>query len=252
MDSNQTKGIIEGFENDFNEIVEEFSKNASDLKLTEFFEYWTEKSIDCIFANRFDPRELVEAISEMNNLLVHILTDSSNESKASHIVALYFLLCLFVKQPKRFQSKIRLTCDDIIRVESLTCEAQESYPNSDISFVWNKLKSIKAIDIVEERVIYGPSMLTCRGVKYVPDSISLQQQQSKAKDHKDSTIFLENEIEPSLLRIESIYTPYEQIKKSLNLDDYHDPTVEIVTNGTIGELLDQVKKSLDNFKSNYT
>lgn len=242
MDVKIPKNIIQGFGRDFEEISEDFKVLSPDLNLKEFFTYWTDKSLDCIFANRFDPRELLESISEINRFLVEVIVDSSDQDDSKKLVALFFILCLCVKQPVRLRRKIRCNCDDIISLGKLCTR------NHQAMFAWNELKSMQVVDVVEDRTIYGPSMLNNRGSKrgLERETTNLD---SMAEEKQDGLNFLENKIEPILKDIDSMCGPYEQMKLSLKLDEYADSTVELVSNGSMSEFIDEAKQILYEFKS---
>lgn len=251
MDSRVTKEIVEGFENDFSYIVEDFTQKFPDLKLVNFLDYWNKKNIDCLFANRYDPRELLEAISDMNTLLVQTLTDPSNQSEEAKIIALYFLLCLYVKQPNRLRRKIRLTCGDLIFIQNLTRNTSLQAPISDIKFVWRRLREMQAIDYVETRIIYGPSLLTNRGAKRDLES-DIFQQSEIIEEHKEAREFIQNKIEPELAEMETLYSHYEQIKESLKIDGYQNPTnVDMGKHGSVREFIDKAKAVMEQIKDEF-
>lgn len=250
MDSRVTKDIVEGFEDDFADIVTDFSQSYPELKLINFLDYWTTKNMDCLFANRYDPRELLEAISDMNALLVQILTNRSGQRDEEKIIALYFLLCLFVKQPYRLRRKIRLTCGDLIFIQNLTQDESLKGPTSDVKFVWKRLREIEAIDCVETRVIYGPSLLTNRGAKRELE-FGISQQREMDEEHRKALEFIQNKIEPELMEMETLCASYEQIKESLKIDNYQDPNSNIGTNGTIREFLDRAKVVTEQLKEEF-
>lgn len=239
MDTRVPKNIISGFEEDFKEIVGDFQNVSPNLDLKEFFAYWTNKSFDYIFANRFDPRELLESISEINRFLVKVIAETSDQEDGRRLIALYFMLCLCLKQPVRLRRRIRFDCVDIIQVERLCSDSEGA------KFAWNKLKSIQAVDVVEERTIYGPSMLNNRGSKKGPET----ETSSETMNANDDLIFIENKIEPTIQDLDGICEPYEQIKASLKLDEYADSTVELVSEGPIREIIDETKHILLNYKA---
>lgn len=247
--SNLIKNIIEGFEDDFNMIVGEFSDKFPDLKLEDFFKYWQDSHMDCLFANRFDPRELLESISEMNKYLIGELTTESLETvdEKRRLIAFYFIFCLFVKQPDNsLQRKIRLTFSDVSCIKELISNKTGSSINkTGARFIWNKLISMNAIDFVEERLIYGPSMLICKNVR----RLGSEMETSKADDllisnRNEALQFIENKLDPNLVEVVNVSTPYEQMKDALRLEEYMDSTIEFKTNGTIWQFVDQVRSLL--------
>lgn len=245
----KSKNIIEGFKDDFDLIVNLFrEENQNDgfknYRLVSFFELWNKKFVDCIFVNRFDPRELLEAISNMNQCLVSILCQN-DQNDLGRLVSLYFLLCLYVKQPARLRRKIRLTCDEATVIQSLYSNLKQSGYESDAEFAWNYLKNLEAIDIVEESVVYGPSMLSNRASR----KHQIVHCESVGEGCNDTKEFIQNRIEPILSELNSYYTPYNQIKGTLKLDEYRDSTVEIQNNENLGDLLDQARNTLYEFQT---
>lgn len=246
MESKKTKRIIEGFEADFESISNDFVTDSPELRLEKFFEVWRSKKIDKIFANRFDPRELLESISELNKRLVSILNGKEGQNSETRTVALYFLLCLYVKQPERFRQKIRLTIGDSLQLQNLCQGEKQLRCHSDAQFAWNHLRRLRAIDFVEARLMYGPSMLSHRGsnLSANPDLLST------ADDvHRESLDFIDNKIEPALVELQSLNYNYERVKELLELDQTIDATVEFESNGSVTELLDKAKTLVDEYKS---
>lgn len=210
MNSIQTKPIIEGFDEDFARIQEEFEVSSPNLRLSDFFTYWQQNHLDCLFANRFDPRELFESIKELYSFLIE-----QTSSRKSKIITLYFLLCLYCRQPKSLRIKIRMTIDDF-------GSFQEVLDESDPKFVWTRLISMKAFELVEDRNIYGPSMLNRKKKKVV--------------EIDDS--YIQDKIEPNVVELDSLCAPYEMIREALGLGE----------RGSIGELLIQAKSLLHNLR----
>lgn len=243
MDIHHPKTIIEGFRDDFDHIVEDFPRTSPTLELKDFFQYWSNNHLDCIFANRFDPRELYEAITEMNQVLVQIVTDSHTQTDNSRVIGLYFLLCLYVKQPTRLRRKIRLTCQDSILIQHFSDKLPDL---KGLNFVWKQLRAQQAIVFVEERVIYGPSLLVTKGARKLSNLNSSNHSTSYSKER--TVEFLTSRIEPVIGDLECTNASYERIKDALKLDDYQDPTVEIQTNGTVQEFLEHAKALIHGFK----
>lgn len=248
MESNRPKKIIEGFENDFTQITSEFSRQSPSLRLDDFFRLWSEMRMDLIFANRYDPRELLESILELNKRLVSIVTNYLAQDLESRTVSLYFLLCLFEKQPKRLRQRIRLTPDDAVSIQGTCQQVKQLKFHSDASFAWYHLRKARAIDFVEERLIYGPSMLTHRGAREVEESHP-NQIDPVIESRRDSIKFIENKIEPTIAEFESVYTNYEKIKDMLKLNDINDTTVEFESQGDIRGFLDQAKTLIEDYKA---
>lgn len=215
MESTRSKGLIEGFDADFKSIVNEFKDSSLDLKLQDFLKVWDAKRLDLLFANRFDPRELIESIREINHYLVDKLIDTNSQDDLSRKVALYFLLCQFVKQPESLRRKIRMRCEDALYLETKCTNDWQQ--DDDIGFAWRYLRFVDAIDFVEERVFYGPSMLTSRKWRKVAE-----QEKSKLnlgeEEKRDTYEFLESKIEPDLQEIESYLSQYDYLKSQLNIE----------------------------------
>lgn len=235
MDTNHTKGIIEGFEEDFPNIVDKFSKTCPELGISNFMKFWSNE-LDCIFANRFDPRELLEAIQALNDYLIDLITNKDVEHHTKTI-ALYFILCMYVKQPERLRRKIRVDHVGIMSLNRLSSSATCQNLASDIKFVWKMLRRLKAIDFVEERCIYGPSML--RGARK-----NSQRTESQRVDD-DTTEFIDTKLEPELMEILNLSTPYAEMKSSLQLDN----VIDAPRSENIKSLLDQANALLFQFKS---
>lgn len=226
-----TKNIIEGFEDDLSSIVDDFAREHPDLKLIKFFEFWDIKHMDCIFANRFDPRELLESISQMNQVLVDELIQYKSDRR--WLVSFYILFCLNVKQHDRLRTKIRITLEDAIRIEN------DFIPlHKDAKFAWNYLKSTRAIDFVEDKPMYGPGILRKSGFKTMfnpAELINLKQ------DHKT---FIENRLDPTLRDIDGIIEPYLELRNNLKLGHSSD-------NRLIQDLFNEAKTLLSELsKSN--
>lgn len=228
-----SKGIIDGFEEDFNDIVDDFRSSNPDLRLTNFFSYWKEKCIDCIFANRFDPRELLESLGHINKLLVNVLSKTDID-ETRWIISLYFLLCINCKQHHRLKSKIRIRLEDAFQIEQKISK-KATDPYRDAFFAWNHLKVNDAIDFVEENEIYGPHLLRRGGFKIHCDP-------SKLEDLRTESLkFSETKISPLMRDIEAIIEPYEQMRRSLNL-------IELPDEGPLRDLLEQAKTSIDRYR----
>lgn len=208
--------IIEGFDTDLQELAEAFKDKSLDLHLADFFDFWDEQEIDYIFANRYDPRELFDAISEMNKRLVLVAAGVKSQDFQHRVVAMYFLLCVFVKQPLEMKQKIRFSCDDAVAIRGLISECSCAQTAKDIDFAWRYLVDKDAIDIVEQRLIYGPSMLTSRGVKRRQvDESSVTDRVLEAR--QESADFIDTKIEPALAELESMSVSYGFIKDVLGL-----------------------------------
>lgn len=256
MEPLKTKNIIDGFGEDLKLVVSLYGSEAysnctsshKECRLKDFFRFWNENHMDCIFANRFDPRELLEAITEMNKTLVAIFSDA-RQHELNKIVAIYFLLCLYVKQPVRLRRTVRLTCDQIIQLQKLPQDLSCAGFEADVKFVLDYLKSSGAIDIVEESVIYGPSMLINRGVRKANDLQDCEAALSSSREH-DFTNFIHSRIDPLISELDSANVPYKETKNLLKLDEHRDPTLEFESNESIDDLLNQAKALLRNIQNN--
>jgi hypothetical protein len=245
-DPNKYKHIIEGFSDDFNYIREEYTSRSPDLRLEDFFAYWRESHMDCIFANRYDPRELLESINEINRKLVSIVTNDLTQDDAK-LTALYLLLCISAKQPCRLRQKIRMTCDDAIKVHKLCDRAGVSKGHGDAKFCWYHLRHTDGIDFVEERLIYGPSMLRSR--THGRDESEEPADDPSELAQKDRAEFIESKLEPALVELDNLSNHYKQMRDSLKLDGVSDATVEIESNGTLTDYVDQFKSLLRDYKA---
>lgn len=201
--------IIEGFETDFNVISDEFPRLYPNVKLSEWFRYWRTKSMNLIFANRLDPRDLLEAITAMNDYLINVLASDK------WLVALYFLLSISILQPERMKQKIRLSFEDFISLEDRI--RHQDVNARDVAFVWKYLRNKQAIDIVESRDLYGPQTLKSLKSFTRPSSKSDQPSDPAQVARSDAISFLEQKLEPAMQEIIGILEPYEALKSSLGL-----------------------------------
>lgn len=230
------KGIIDGFDEDFNSLVSQFPESYPNVRLTEFLNYWNENHFDYLFANRFDPRELLESLDQINQFLVNVLLEHPDTN--SWLLSLYFILCIRVKQHSRVKCRIRLRLEDAILIEKLISSLETSN-KSDAQFAWTYLKRNDAIDFVEERNIFGPHILRKGGVKDYCDIAKL------AEFNDESVKFAESYLDPLLQGIESIIEPYEELKRSLKLSkDY-----ENLDGKSMKDLLKEAKDFVEKFKS---
>lgn len=245
MDSMSPRDIIEGFETDFAEMVERFKKKSLDLQLIDFLDLWDEQGVDYIFANRYDPRELYDAISEMNKRLVLIAIDPKSHVFQHRVVAIYFLLCIFAKQPSHMKQKIRITCDDAVSIRALLSESSSAQTSMDVDFAWRYLIDKEAIDIVEQRSIYGPSMLISKGIRKRPTSdVNVTDKLLEAR--QESSDFVDNKIEPALAELEGMCVSYGFIKDVLGLE-----STQACANpeNRILDLIKRARKSVDDYRA---
>lgn len=247
-----SKHIIEGFNEDLNLIRNEYSHQSGDLRLQEFLNYWRSSHMDCLFANRFDPRELLETITELNKRLVPILANKSNDL-TSRVVALYLLLCLFVKQPERMRRKIRLTCEDALSVTQLCELVQHEYSHDDTKFAWKQLRQLEAIDFVEERIIFGPSLLLQRHSRANTSGADSEEFHTLADPLQealaDTRCFIEQKISPAMSELDRMCSSYDQLREMLKLSEFCDATVEIQSNGTPRDQVERAKSLLSEYKA---
>lgn len=241
------KNILEGFQEDFETIKNEFVASSKNLRLEDFFSYWRNARMDCLFANRFDPRELLESIKEMNKKLVAVVTDDTLNLQ-TRLVALYFLFCVAAKQPNRFRRKIRLTCHDAIELQKLCIEVKQQNSHEDAKFCWQNLRIRDAIDFVEERVAYGPSMLRSR--RYQVDEEETSSMEPITAEQKNTGDFIENKLEPAIKDLDSLSAQYRQIKDILRLSEVSGATVDLIDSETsFTGYLDQAKDLLRDYKA---
>lgn len=247
MDPPKPKHIIAGFFEDLELIEKEFCELSPDLRLDDFFSYWKCTRMDCLFANRFDPRELLEMIVEINKTLVPIVANQYN-NLVSRVVALYLLLCISAKQPDRMRRKIRLTCEDAISLSQLCDLVKQQRSHNDARFAWYQLKKTDSIDFVEERHHYGPSLLKHRGVPSTTEANS-PQVDPFAASKRDTASFIQSKIEPAIGYLDRLSTDYCQFRDILKLDEINDATVDIESNGTIRDYLEQAKSLVREYKA---
>lgn len=250
METSKPKQIIEGFDEDFGHIVERLTRSSPSVRLNDFFKYWTDNHLDCLFANRFDPRELLEAVTEMNKRLVDALIDSS-KAVEHRLIALYFILCLYLKQPERYRRKIRLTCDDVTDIQALCAMVEQAKGHKDANFSWHKLRQTDSIDFVEERQIYGPSMLIGRGVPSDNQTIVPRPSDPLTNFRNNSVAFIEDKVEPAINELVSVCKHYERVKEELGLSNVSDATVDIESTGSVADHLQQAHDLVQEFKSDH-
>lgn len=224
----QPKHIIDGFSEDLQRLASKFGENFTDHKLVDFLKLWDEEHLDCLFANRFDPRELIEAISEINIHLTQVLVSTASDNVLK-TVAIYLLLCIHIKQPERFRCKFRWTCLDLTTIESW-CNSIVDNPDSRRAL--RQLKALKAFDLVEEHSIYGPSLVRKKGAPKQIRSSPL------TEDRKETLEYIESRIEPTLSELRQIHAGYDQFRQALQL-----------TGTSAGVYLEQAADSLGQFKS---
>lgn len=246
MADGSSRDIIEGFEEDLDNIIRDVLQ-FEDPGLESFMNYWTVHHIDCIFANRYDPRELLEAITYMNLKLVDYIIDKTR-TEERRILALFFLLCLSLKQPINLRRKVRLTCDATLEIDRLcrTSNAQPCRLRMEAPFVWNHLKNMTALNFTEEKFVLGPSMLINKGKKRPMGESCLDH--GSGDDGDEEIRFLNEKLGDSLATIEAVLPQYEQIRESLKLDSYNDATVDLKSEGTLREHLDHARALLTRHK----
>lgn len=247
MAEGSVRSIIDGFEEDLENIFNDV-RQQEDPCLEFFLDYWESNHFDCIFANRYDPRELLEAISYMNQKLIEYAVDH-RRAEVDRFTALFFLLCLSIKQPSNLRRRVRLTCKDTLEIDKLCREADPKLERlkTDAVFVWMYLMQISAIDFVEERSVFGPSMLVNKGKKKPYGSFD--ESNEAIDEERVETKFLEEKIYNNLAELEGILPQYELIRESLNLDNYNDITVDLKSDGTLREHLNTAKSLLNVFRS---
>lgn len=245
MDANEPKGIIGGFEEDFLEVAEKFRAQAAGSGITDFFALWDGLAMDYIFANRYDPRELFDAINEMNRVLVLSLAGLKTQDPHLRIVAIYFLLCLYAKQPANMKQKIRMTCDDAVSAQQFFSQICGDQLGKDVWFAWKYLLKNQAIDIVEQRTILGPSMLSFKGAK--KDQLNdANTTERLLQNRRDSLNFIESKLEPQLDQLESLGASYAHIKEVLELDKVPDCPK---SDKNISEIVRDAKSTVNEYKS---
>lgn len=239
MCAKEAKYIIDGFDEDLEYITNEFSKYSSTLRFVDFLNFWKENYMDCLFANRFDPRELLEAITEINYKLVLIISDVDGRLQA-RLTSLYMLICICRKQPERMRRKIRLTCEDAVNFNKLCDHIKQNYLHDDADFIWDHLRELDAIEFSEERQVFGPSMLDYRKISNKKSSKKAAQTQSSIESSEEH-INPESDIRTALDELASLSAVYDNLRNMLQLGDVVDESFGIESNETVRELIDQAK-----------
>jgi len=240
-----TKRIIEGFDKDLKDVIATYLEKSPDVRLRVFFTFWNENCLDCLFANRYDPRELLEAITEMNKILVSELVNQQN-SLEFRTGVLYFVLCLFQKQPERLRRRIRLECADTIKVGKLALEITDLKGHSDAVFAWKKLKSENAIDIVEYRTIYGPSMLNKRsGSAYGNNTIRNTQLHDAERSVLD---FLAEKVEQPLDELTDLCRNYDSMRNVFDRDEFSHEVIKVHDKRPLSDFIDRARSIIEQYK----
>ena len=141
-----------------------------------------------------------------------------------------------------------MTCQDAVLIQKLCDEVGHSKGHDDAKFCWFHLRHSKAIDFVEDRRIFGPSMLTSRGhSNRDDDSTTLEDPLEVAR--KDTIGFLKDKLDPVVRDIDQLSEQYKEIRQILKLDEAYDATVELESRGPLTDFLDQAKSLLRDYKA---
>lgn len=243
MNPTHPKKIIAGFNETLETIINKFSEHSAKLLLSDFLDFWDAHHMDCLLANRYDPRELIEAITEMFRCLVIKATDQSVKELKDRIIVLYFLLCLFTKQPALFRRKIRLTCMDAVYFHKLCEKATLLYGHDDCRSAWNELLDREAIYISHERLVHGFSMLNNRWQSSQdPNAVSTSDQELDI----DSISFI-SKIQSKIEDLNRASRQYEIIRQGAKLDQHVEANMEIPPMRSLDELTNRAKEILDQY-----
>lgn len=243
----EPKHIIEGFSDDLVTVAEKFAARHPECELLGFLNFWDDEHLDCLFANRFDPRELIEAISEMNSNLTDTLLAPHHQDMIK-IVAIYLLLCIYMRQPERFRCKLRWTCQDLISIETWCNTMVDKSNNPHPRQALGQLKAFRAFDLVEERKMYGPSLIR-RGAKDLEEK-SNHCSSPVTEELRETMEFLECKIEPSLSEMANIHAQYDAFRQALQLSNYKEFGEQTSTDTSPGLYLKRAINSVAEFKSN--
>ena len=128
------------------------------LRFTRFCELWREMNFSLIFRFRQNENDLREFVDE---IYLEVLPFVGTEYPfARRVCALYLLYSLFVKQPIICQ-KIRINFQYLDQIRELIKRCKE-LEQLDVCFIWYKLLSLGAIDLVHVSRLMGPYFIRNR------------------------------------------------------------------------------------------
>lgn len=177
--------------------------------------------------NRLDYRELFEFLEEICSILTEELS-LGNNAVDRQIVAIYLLLCLYLKQPTNLRQQIRMTSENIICMRNLLKD--DSVINrDDLKYTIGQFYSLNAIKFVQSNIIYGPSLVTKKNViqtyknRHSTRRTNRNIESSNEGTSKDRTPEqaitdnLKYEISPTLDQMESLLSTYIEVRKSVGI-----------------------------------
>ena len=150
--------VASGFRQDleelFNRLItpddnEEMSSSETpkqiSLRFTRFCGIWRQMNFSLVFRHRHNENDLREFVDEIYLLVLPFV--GSEYPLERRVFALYLLYSLFVKQPKSISQKLRINFSYLQQIRELIqiCKQLEQL---DVVFVWYKLWSLGAIDVV--------------------------------------------------------------------------------------------------------
>ena len=151
-----------GFRQDFETLYHRFNTPEPEadgqppkemsLRFTRFCEIWREMNFSLIFRFRLNENDLREFVDE---IYLEVLPFVASEYPlARRVCALYMLFSLYAKQPIICQ-KIRINFQYLAQIRELIqrCKQLEQL---EIPFLWYKLLSLGAIDLVHVSRLMGP------------------------------------------------------------------------------------------------
>jgi hypothetical protein len=125
------------------------------LRFTRFCHHWKELNFSFVFGFRQNSRDLREFVDEIYlEVLPNVCSEYPLERR---VCALYLLYSLFVKQPIICQ-KIRINFQYLEQIRELIQKCKQ-LSQLDVCYVWYKLLSLGAIDLVHVSRLMGPSYI---------------------------------------------------------------------------------------------
>ena len=155
--------VASGFRQDMEEIFSRFltiDENSREntpkevsLRFSRFSQHWRQMNFSLVFRHRLNENDLREFIEEM--YLVVLPNVCSQYPFERRVCALYLLYSLFVKQPQNLCVKIRVNFPYLQEIRQLIQKSKQ-LEQLDVCFVWYKLWSLGAIDLVDVCRRVGP------------------------------------------------------------------------------------------------
>ena len=160
-----------GFRQDMEELFNRFlstdkesdstTSHEISLRFSRFAEVWRQMKFSHVFRLRYNENDLKDFVEQIFlEVLPHLCENYPLERR---VCALYLLYCLYVKQPKSRQA-IRMNFAHLEQIRALIQKCKQ-LSQLDVCYVWFKLLSMGAIDMVYVSRLMGPQyMHKCRNI----------------------------------------------------------------------------------------